>query len=439
LTKNGRVIGSLPDHQAGVECLCVKGRFGFSELLNHPTRLTQPQKAAEGGWRLSIAWEETIQMAADKLSGIAPEKFEMVVSPNCSLESLYVAQKFTRQGLKSNNIHTQPINGYAQVAKDVYDLIRQSQPLSILAGASTIVCLGLDRIFNQSVIEVKLHQAKLAGARIVAALSDESSLGRFADLWLPTTPGNEAGLIDGLGADLLLNPGSLVILVGPAIFNHTDRRRLIPAINSLVQLSGARLVVLPEQADLTGLLMAIPGRDQQTAPAGPDVLYLFGENDQAQTAIPNGHPFTIYQNIYPPADGLHPDLILPTAAFSEEDGRLTDYAGHIKELHRAVPPPGEALPAWEILCRIARKMGLAGFDFANVDDIRAEMACLPAYSLMYGQVDWTAVPQPTHIEIGRQTAFRPIPTPDTYLGFPLTEYVQGLRQLAPARTRNSDG
>ncbi len=36
LSRQGIVIGSLPAHQAGTDDLCVKGRFGITELVNHP-------------------------------------------------------------------------------------------------------------------------------------------------------------------------------------------------------------------------------------------------------------------------------------------------------------------------------------------------------------------------------------------------------------------
>ena len=462
LTKNGRVIGSLPDHQGDAGRLCVKGRFGFPELLNHPTRLTQPQKAAAGNRRLSIAWEETLRLAADKLSGIAPEGFEMVVSPNCSLESLYVAQKFTCQGLKSNNIHTNSLNGYAH---DLWDLVRQSQHLSLLLEASTILCLGLDNQYSQSVVEGMLHRAKVNGARIIAAIRTADSLGRFADLWLKPVEGNDAGFLLELARQLTL-PSTLtdekdknlatpleqaarmlrmdtrtgsrpVILAGPAVFYHPDHRGLLQAIYALVQASQARLIVIPDQADLISLLMGIPGKNEQYVSTHRQVLYLLGEN--IEELSPEDKPFVLYQNIYPPDGSLDPDLILPMTTFSEEDGSLIDYAGRVKSLRQAVPPPGQALPAWEILCRIARKMGLPGFDFTSVEDIRAEMAGLPGHCLVNGRVNWAAVSPPTADEIEGWVSAEPQPASATYLGFPLTRYIQGLNQLAPKTVRKDNG
>lgn len=475
LSKNGRVVGSLPDHQAGADCLCVKGRFGITELVNHPTRLTEPQKAV-GGRQLRISWEETIRIAAEKLSGVSPDRFEMVVSPHCSLESLYIAQKLTRLGMGSTNIHTKRINGYAQDTGEVFDLVRQSQPLSILAEVSSIVCIGLESKYNQSGVEVILHQAKMGGACLVAALCGEGDLGRFADLCLQTTSGNEASLINELASQigkllilnedngrnlpgpveqaayLLCKSGRPAIIAGPAVFTHPDRGRLLKAINSLVRISGAQLVALPEQADLTSLLLGIPGKDDQPTSTNAQVLYLLGENIDELQHAPGGHPFVLFQNIYPPMAGLDPDLILPTTAFSEEDGSLIDYAGRVRALHRAVPPPGQALPGWEILCRIARKMSLAGFDFTSAEDVRAEMASLPEHFQVKSPMDWSSISKPIPIEsaalccpkeysavIKKHISIDPQLPQDTYLGFPLTLYVQGLRQLAPRKTGNSDG
>jgi predicted molibdopterin-dependent oxidoreductase YjgC len=437
LTKNGRVIGSQPDHPAGADSLCVKGRFGFAELLNHPTRLTQPQKAVAGNRRLSITWEETIRLAAENLSGIAPERFEMLVSPNLSLESLYVAQKFTRQGMHSPHIHTNHLSGYAQDAGAFFKLVSQSQPLSILAEASTVLCLGLDNPYTQSVVEVRLHQAKVNGAKIVAAFCSDDSLGRFADLWLKSEDEHKPTLVIEQAAQLLITSPSTnpVILAGPAIFSHPDRVEILNAIQRLVNATQARLTVIPDQAELISLLLGIIGKPDLPSIPGRQALYLLGEN--IAELPPGEKPFILYQNIYPPVDGIDPDLILPATAFSEEDGSRVDYAGQAKTLHRAVPPPGEALPAWEILCRIARQMNLEGFDFTSLADIQAEMAALPGHCLANGQVDWASLSLPALLGIGRGTPAALQPVSDTYLGFPLTRYIPGLNQLAPAKGRPS--
>ena len=105
-TKNGQIIGSAPlQDRIGSEVLCVEGRFGFAELLNHPRRLKLPQ-VASGQRMLNTGWDEAIRLAAEKLAACPPDKFEMVVSASCSNEDLYLAQKFTRVAMRSDHIRT---------------------------------------------------------------------------------------------------------------------------------------------------------------------------------------------------------------------------------------------------------------------------------------------------------------------------------------------
>jgi hypothetical protein len=82
-------------------------------------------------------------------------------------------------------------------------------------------------------------------------------------------------------------------------------------------------------------------------------------------------------------------------------------------------------------------MNLEGFDFTSLADIQAEMAALPGHCLANGQVDWASLSLPALLGIGRGTPAALQPVSDTYLGFPLTRYIQGLNQLAPAKGRPS--
>ena len=72
------------------------------------------------------------------------------------------------------------------------------------------------------------------------------------------------------------------------------------------------------------------------------------------------------------------DVILPAAAWTEKEGTMTNSERRISYLHQIVPPPGEALPDAEIICRFARKMGYHGFDYASMEDIYKEHTKLTA-------------------------------------------------------------
>ena len=67
--RRGVVIGSLPGNDASVNAggLCVHGRFGIPEMVNHTTRLKKPWRLMDGR-KFECSWEEVIELAAEKLS-----------------------------------------------------------------------------------------------------------------------------------------------------------------------------------------------------------------------------------------------------------------------------------------------------------------------------------------------------------------------------------
>jgi ferredoxin-nitrate reductase len=70
------------------------------------------------------------------------------------------------------------------------------------------------------------------------------------------------------------------------------------------------------------------------------------------------------------------DVVFPAATWAEKEGTMTNAERRITYLNKIVDAPGEALPDAEILCRFARKMGFAGFDFKSFADIYAEHCAL---------------------------------------------------------------
>ena len=51
------------------------------------------------------------------------------------------------------------------------------------------------------------------------------------------------------------------------------------------------------------------------------------------------------------------DVVFPGAAFAEKSGSFTNMEGRIQSFEAALPRPGEALPDWEILNLLGKRMG----------------------------------------------------------------------------------
>lgn len=106
--KNNKIVkvtgveGAAPNYGS----LCVKGRFGFN-FVHSPERLTTPLIKKKGKFR-EASWEEATDLVAEKLNQIKSEhgsdRIGVLTSARISNEENYIAHKFTRAVLKTNNI-----------------------------------------------------------------------------------------------------------------------------------------------------------------------------------------------------------------------------------------------------------------------------------------------------------------------------------------------
>jgi len=93
-------------------------------------------------------------------------------------------------------------------------------------------------------------------------------------------------------------------------------------------------------------------------------FYVFGEN-LANTEPNISHvekclksaEFLVVQDIFPNETTKFADVILPAAAWSENDGTFTNSERRVSRVRTASVPPGEAKPNWWIFKQIAQRLG----------------------------------------------------------------------------------
>jgi formate dehydrogenase alpha subunit len=506
LSKNSKTIGSMSAQLPGDGHLCVKGRFGVPELVNHPSRLKHPQ-VYQGGRYLNVDWDKAIGLVAEKLSACLPGQFGMLVSANSSNEDLYVAQKFTRTVIGSNNITTSARGYYGDGFGLIPGLLKHTVTLAEIENADTVLCLGLETRYAQSVIEARLVHLRKGGGRFLSLHPYPHNLASHADLWLRPSLQDEATLLEWLAnamqegeslpeppvsiqekelalwrkaSNWLAAPGKLVIIVGQRYLRHPENWRILAAVADLAERSGSKLIFTLPQNNFTGALMM--GAYQELLPGGVTsrsseqfdklrriwnksipqhdpareepfdpfrqpmrLLYLIGDSLPAPRS-PN--EFVIYHNIYPPATGCQPGLVLPGAAFTEMDGSYLNHQGRLLTSRSATPPPGEAMPAWQVLCRLAKYFGASGFDFQDVAEIQNEIANFVEGFEVNSKVELSPLSGlelvPTSQKTTQQQPTPPDPNPQAwpfsldcrlsehvYQGFSLNTWVAGMNWLYP--------
>jgi predicted molibdopterin-dependent oxidoreductase YjgC len=124
-------------------------------------------------------------------------------------------------------------------------------------------------------------------------------------------------------------------------------------------------------------------------------LFVMGENpmisDPDLTHVEQGLKnleLLVVQDIFLHETGHLAHVVFPSSAWGEKDGSYTNSERRVQRIRKAVHAPGEALPDWEILTRLARKMG-AQWNYSQAREIMDEInATTPSYGgITYDRID----------------------------------------------------
>ncbi len=210
--------------------LCVKGRFGLS-FVHSPDRLTSPLIGRQGGF-VEVSWDKALESVAEKLKKYRGEEFALIASTKCTNEENYIAQKFARVVMGSNNIDnsarlchapslaamvktngitppTPPLTkggidgGYLLTKGGIergYPLSKggMERGVSDIEKAACILIIGANVTRSHPVLGLRLKKAVESGARLIVISSEEIDICRFAEIWMKPYPGTDLALIMGM-------------------------------------------------------------------------------------------------------------------------------------------------------------------------------------------------------------------------------------------------
>lgn len=139
---------------------------------------------------------------------------------------------------------------------------------------------------------------------------------------------------------------------------------------------------LPSEPGLTVVEMmhaAAEGRLKAMHIMGENPVLSDPDQQHVREALSN-LDFLVVQDIFLTQTCEYADVVLPAASFLEKEGTFTNTERRVQLVRKVVEPPGDALPDWRILQRLASKMGV-DWEYDDAWDILDEMASVtPQYA-----------------------------------------------------------
>ena len=420
-TKGRKVMRILPRNHDGVneEWLSDKARFVWDGLSRQ--RLDSPYIRENGKLR-KAEWPEALAAAAAAMKG---RRTVGLVGDLVPTEAAFaLKQLIEAQGgvveCRTDGAKLPAGNRSAYVG---------SARIEDLDTAKHIMLIGTNPAIEAPVLNARIRKAWLAGANV-------GHVGAAADL---TYDAAHAGTGRKALADLLehdfhrvLDEDSVVV-VGQGALIGADGEAALAHAMELATRSKSKLLVLHSAASRVGAMDvgATCESGVEAALEGAEVIYNMGADE---IALPSG-PFVIYQGSHGDRGAHRADLILPGAAWVEEQGLFVNTEGRPQLALRASFAPGQAKENWAILRALSAEIG-ATQPWDSLAQLRqklvADVPHLAAIDVV-PENDW----QPLETDKLGDAAFRPA-VKDFWLSNPIARASVLMAELsANAKARRS--
>ncbi|MDJ0626943.1 MAG: NADH-quinone oxidoreductase subunit NuoG [Rhodobacter sp.] len=380
--KGREVMRFLPRNHDGVneEWISDKTRFVWDGLRRQ--RLDKPYVRENGKLR-PASWGEALARAAGALKGAT--KIAGLVGDLAPVEAAY-ALKETVEG-QGGSVECRT-DGAGLPAGNRFGYVGNAT-IEEIDTATHFMLVGSNPRDEAPVLNARIRKAWLNGAKI-------GVVGAPVDLTYDYYHYGSGR--DGLKAwdeasvdDVLDKP--TILIVGQGALMGDDAAAVLGHVHAFAERSNSKVLILHTAASRVGAMDigAVTEGGLDAALDGADVVYNLGSDE---VEIAEG-PFVIYQGSHGDRGAHRADVILPGAAYTEEQGLFVNTEGRPQLALRAGFPPGEAKENWAILRALSAEIG-ATLPYDTLIQLRKKIvADIPVMAKIdhVAENDWQPLPK----------------------------------------------
>ncbi len=210
-TRDGRIVQARPalDGRANHGHACVKGRYAF-DFVVAADRVVGPRVRDRGEWR-DATWPDAVAATADGLRRIiardGPDAVGVLGSARATNEENYLAQKFARVAVGTNNVDCCARVCHAPSAAALKTMLgagAATNSFDDIDLARTILIAGANPTENHPVVGARIRQAGRRGAQLIVIDPRRTELTReVRAIHVAPRPGTNVPLLNALAHVIL--------------------------------------------------------------------------------------------------------------------------------------------------------------------------------------------------------------------------------------------
>jgi NADH-quinone oxidoreductase subunit G len=345
------------------EWISDKTRYACDGLLNQ--RLDTPYVKYNGKFE-KASWNEVFNILKSKFKNTDKNKICGISGDLMNMETLYIFKEFFNKTLGSFNVESRSDHTYLNPDKRENYLFNTS--INGIEEADFILLIGSNPRYEATILNARIRKSYLRNkTRII-------SLNNIGDLTYPYEALN--GDIENIKnivedkheiSKFIKEAKKPLIIFGQTALKSSSSKYIFESIKSFLNKNNKissvwnSLNVISDNASTVGSFdLGVYKTNDGSNEVLKDlennkfeIVYLLGQDN---LKFKKKNEFIIYQGSHGDKGAEISDIILPGAAYTEQNGYFTNLEGKLQKAYKASYPPEEAKEDWMIINELAETM-----------------------------------------------------------------------------------
>ena len=345
------------------EWISDKTRYACDGLLNQ--RLDTPYIKYNGKFE-KASWNEVFNIIKSKFKNTDKDKICGMSGDLVNMETLYIFKEFFNKTLGSHNVESRSDHTYLNPKKRENYLFNST--INGIEEADFILLIGSNPRYEATILNARIRKAYLQNKTKIISLNDvgdltypyESLDGDIENIKKITEDKHEV-------SSLIKEAKKPLIIFGQSSLKTKSAKYIFESVKSFLEKNNKisdewnSLNTISENASTVGsfdlgLYKTVDGSNEVLKDLENhmfEIVYLLGVDN---LKFEKKNEFIIYQGSHGDKGAEIADIILPGAAYTEQNGYFTNLEGKIQKAYKASFPPEEAKEDWLIINELAETM-----------------------------------------------------------------------------------
>ncbi len=358
------------------EWISDKTRYACDGLLHQ--RLDTPFIKYNGKFE-KASWDEVYKIIKSKFENTSKEKICGFVGDLNNMETSYIFKEFFDRTIDNKNYESRSDNRFINTSKRENYLFNST--INGIEEADLIFIAGANPRYEATILNARIRKAYLNNNTKIISLNDVGDL-TYPYQSLDGQTETLNNIIEG-NHDIskeIINSKKPIIIIGESLlrlksseflFNKT--KDFLSKNNKISDEWNSLNILSTDAATVGNIDLGIINNENNLISDLKehkfDIVYLLGQDN---LEFDKKNEFIIYQGSHGDKGAESADIILPGAAYTEQDGYFTNLEGKIQKAYKASYPPGDAKEDWQIINELAEFMNNRKL-FNDKDELESSM------------------------------------------------------------------